>query len=148
MITLNFLHDNNDETQVYVLEQEKRSDPFKVFFNGKMIAEIDQVKNKWTQLSEKKIDHILLAQIGKFISNQNYQKLPGEIKAHWNNFVEEALATADDFYLIITKPEIDFDRFEKTFKNYIANLVKDEWQITFRVCDACFNNEFIVKVND
>lgn len=147
MVTLNFLYDISKETQLYILKQEERNNPFKVFYNEELIVEIDQVKDKWIQISEGSLDNHLLYRIGEFIDRQNYRKLPNEIKTHWFNDVEEALATADDFYLIITRTETDFDRFEKTFRNYISNLVKDEWQITFRVCDADFNNEFIVEIN-
>ncbi|WP_316804187.1 hypothetical protein [Pedobacter nototheniae] len=147
MISLDFLYDTDDGTQLYVLQQVEKKAVFKVFFNQDLIAEIDQGIAGWTQLSGNDLEPQLLIRIGEFINHQHYQKLPAEIKEHWFNYVAEAIATSDDFYLIITRPEIDFNRFEKTFKNYIANLVKDEWAITFRVCDAGFNHEFTLVIN-
>ncbi|MCZ4244069.1 hypothetical protein [Pedobacter punctiformis] len=147
MITLNFLYDIDGETHLYGLKQEVRNEPFNVFLEEKMVAVIDEVKGQWIQVSGENLETELLLNIGQFINNQNYQKLPNEIKMHWVKYVEEVLATSDDFYLVVTKPKINFDRFEKAFKNYIDNLVKDKWQVTFRVCDAGFNHEFIVLIN-
>ncbi|RZJ92842.1 MAG: hypothetical protein EOO20_00005 [Chryseobacterium sp.] len=72
--------------------------------------------------------------------------MPKLIKNRWKDFVAEVVVQSESNYLIVTKADIDFETFERIFSDFVPQLIKEEWPITFKVYDAGFNQEFELRI--
>jgi hypothetical protein len=145
MIELTYFHPLEAHI-VYQVIQFREQEPWKVVVDGELLGSIKKLDGTWCNTGNLVLDEQLTKAIGALIDQQNFQRLPMEIKKHWTEYVQEALAQGDNEYLIICRPEVDFNRFEKVFRTYILELVKDSWEIRFRVYDASMSNDFEVFV--
>jgi len=150
MIKLNYLLEKQNEPYAftnYVLVQNQSNEPFLILDDDEIICTIDEIEGEWKSISESLIDQATILSIGKFIDSQLYRRLPTEFKKHWPGWIEEVIVQSDEVYLLVTKTDIAFERFEKIFRNYIKGLVKEEWQIIFKVFNANFSANFEVIIN-
>lgn len=150
MIKLNYLWESPSTTQPfinYVLLQHNQNEPYLVLDDDEIISTIDEVEGEWKPVAESLIDQATILSIGQFIESQHYRRLPAEFKKHWPGYIEEVLVMSDEAYLLVAKANIAFERFEKIFRHYIKDLIKEEWQITFKVYNADFTAGFEVTVN-
>jgi len=100
----------------------------------------------WTQTGEYFLDGFRADQIGNFIDQQHFNLMPDKIKTHWFDAVEEVIMQNDSLYLVICKPGIEFRRFKNVFGSFISELVEEEWAVEFKVYNAEFSDEFLVRV--
>jgi len=145
MIELTYFH-QLDANQAYQVIQFRTGESWKVVDNGEILASIQKPDGTWRCTGDTTLDHQLILAIGALIDQQNFNRLPTEIKKHWAEYVHEAIAQADNQYMVICRPEVDFQRFEKIFRTYISQLVSDDWEISFRVYNAEMSNDFEVTV--
>lgn len=89
----------------------------------------------------------LLGGIARLIEEQHFHQLPLDIKMHWEDQVQEVLAQSDADYLVVCKPGICFESFEKIFRRSVGLLQKDEWQIRFRVYNSQMSDDFEFSAN-
>ena len=145
MIELTYFHPL-ETNQVYQVIQFREQDPWKVVEDGELLGSVEKLEGIWRCMGNQTLDDQLIKGIGNLIDQQHFNRLPLDIKKHWADDVQEALAQGDNQYLVICKPDVDFHRFEKVFHTYISELVKDDWEIRFRVYDAAMSNDFEVFV--
>ena len=146
MVELNYFLEG-DSQAVYQVIQFRKGEPWRIVDAGELIGSIEKLDGSWYLRGKAALDETLINGIGKLIDAQHFNQLPEEIKKHWSPYVHEAIAQGDHEYLVICKPGIDFERFEKVFRSYIAGLVRDQWEIRFRIYDAAMSHDFEVLVN-
>jgi len=145
MIKLHFMHEDSKEIlgfKVYLLLQNQSGQPFEIWDEQKFLGKIDVLNDRWANVSSQKLDIQLIEDMGRFIDRQHYRQLPVEIKKRWPGWIGEVVVVTEEEYLVISKPYIEFAQFEKVFRNYIAQMVRDEWKMFFRVFNADFSDEF------
>ncbi|MBG6234166.1 hypothetical protein IWX76_000721 [Pedobacter sp. CAN_A7] len=135
-----------DAQKAYQLIQFHTGEPWNVVEDGELLASIEKLNGTWRSMGDTKLNDLLIQSIGVLIDKQHFNRLPLEIKKHWTEYVQEAIAQGDNQYMVICKPEIDFNRFEKVFRTYIPGLVSDDWEIRFRVYNAEMSSDFEVFV--
>jgi hypothetical protein len=145
MIELTYFNDDV-ASKAYQLIQFRAGEPWRVVDEGELLGSIEKLDGRWLVRGKGVISESLIQGISGLIDRQHFNRLPVEIKAHWTEEVQEAIAQGDNQYLVICKVNIDFQRFEKVFSAYISTLVKDEWDIRFRVYDADMSCDFEVFV--
>lgn len=145
MVELNYFPEDNES--VYQVIQFRAGEPWRIVDAGELLGSIEKLDGSWYLKGKAALAGNLIDGIGKLIDSQNFNQLPQDIKLHWSPYVHEAIAQGDHEYLVICKPDIDFERFEKVFRSYINTLVKDQWEIRFRIYDAMMANDFEVRVN-
>lgn len=143
---IELIYFNDAASKAYQLIQFRAGEPWRVVDDGELLASMEKLDGRWLVRGKGVISESLIECIGGLIDLQHFNRLPLEIKTHWTDEVQEAIAQGDNQYLVICKPDIDFQRFEKVFRTYISTLVKDEWEIRFRVYDADMSNDFEVFV--
>ena len=145
MVELNYFLDDNQT--VFQVIQFRSGEPWRIVDSGELLGSIEKLDGSWYLRGKAAIAEDLIKGIGNLIDAQHFNNLPAEMKMHWSAYIHETIAQGDHEYLVICKPAIDFQRFEKLFRSYISNLVKDQWEIRFRVYDAEMANDFDVRVN-
>lgn len=145
MIELNYFHPQ-ELHKVYQVIQFSTQDHWKVVVDGELVGSVKKLEGNWYSTGKFLLDDQLVNNIGALIDQQNFNGLPVAIKKHWADDVQETIAQGDDQYLVICRPGVNFHRFEKVFRNYVHELVKDSWEIRFRVYDAEMSNDFEVFV--
>ncbi|MDQ1142471.1 MAG: hypothetical protein ABWZ79_06430 [Pedobacter agri] len=149
MIKLHYLHE--DPTQelgfsAYLLLQEENHHSFLILNDDEILGQIDLSNGHWRNLADQKLDEEFVKSISKFIMAQQFLHLPKLIKNRWKDFVAEVVVQSESNYLIVTKADIDFETFERIFSDFVPQLIKEEWPITFKVYDAGFNQEFELRI--
>ncbi|UKT62295.1 hypothetical protein [Pedobacter mucosus] len=129
MIKLHYIHE--DPTQAlgfsaYLLLKDKHKHSFLILSDDEILGEIDLINGEWQNLADRKLDEQFVKSIGTFISAQQFLNLPNLIKSRWAAFVAEVVVQSESDYLIVTKPNIEFRSFERIFKEFIPQLIKDE----------------------
>ena len=147
MIELIYFLDTQKEKTAYQVIQFNPGEPWQIVEGDELIGKMEKRLGFWNLLYYGDIPEGMLTGISELIENQHYNKLPTKIKEHWHEYVYEVVAQSDELYLVICKPDISLDSFEKLFRAYIPELVKDEWQVKFRVYDAEMSQDFDVLVN-
>ena len=145
MIELTYFHPLEAHT-VYQVIQFRIEEPWKVVEDGELLGSVEKMDGVWRYMGQRLLNDEMIKGIGDLIDQQHFNQLPLDIKRHWADDVQEALAQGDNRYLVICRPDIDFHRFEKVFRTYISELVKDGWEIRFRVYDAEMSNDFEVLI--
>ena len=135
-----------EANKAYQLIQLHAGDAWEVVYEGEILASIVKRDGTWSSADDTKLYQQLILAFGALIDQQHFNRLPLEIEKHWSDKVQKAIAQADDKYMVICKPGINFDRFEKVFRTYIPSLVADDWQISFHVYDAEMSNDFEATV--
>jgi len=145
MIELTYFS-KNDDREAYQVIQFRTGEPWRIAVKGELLGSIEKLDGVWYGRCILGLDDHLVQDIGNLIDIQYFNELPQVLKTHWQDYIHEAVAQGDNQYLVICKPDIDFERFERVFKAYIPALVKDEWEIRFRVYDAAMATDFDVLV--
>ncbi|TDO22921.1 hypothetical protein [Pedobacter duraquae] len=145
MVELNYFLEDNQS--VYQIIQFRTGEPWRIVDAGELLGSIEKLEGMWYLRGKNALEEKLITGIGELIDAQNFNRLPAELKTHWSPYVHEALAQGDNEYLIVCKPDIDFDRFEKIFRSYIGTIVKDQWEIRFRIYDSMMSRDFEVVIN-
>jgi len=145
MIELTYFNDDA-ASKAYRLIQFRVGEPWRVVEEGELLGSIEKLDGRWLVRGKGVISESLIEGIGGLIDRQHFNRLPVELKAHWADELQEVIAQGDNQYLVICRADVDFQRFEKVFGTYIHTLVKDEWQIRFRVFDADMSSDFEVFV--
>ncbi|MCX2474911.1 hypothetical protein OQZ33_11265 [Pedobacter sp. MC2016-05] len=149
MIKLHYIHEDPTESLgfcAYLLLQEENQQSFIILNDDEILGQIELINGYWRNLSDQKLDEQFVQSIGKFLKGQQFLKLPKLIKDRWPMWVEEVIVQSESMYLIVAKPNIEFHSFEKIFRDFIPQLVKDEWLICFKVYDAKFEAGFELEV--
>lgn len=136
----------SEPQKAYQVIQYHSGEPWIVVEDGELLASLEKLNGTWRSMRDTKFNDQLTQGIGCLIDEQHFNRLPLEIKKHWTEYVQEAIAQGDNQYMVICKPEIDFIRFEKVFRTYIPGLVSDDWEIRFRVYNAEMSSDFEVAV--
>lgn len=145
MIELDYFPEGT-EGVVYQVLQFRSTEPWRVVYEGELICCMEKLEGLWYVKGKGRIPHELIEGVGALIDQQHFNRLPMEIKLHWAAYVQQVIAQGDSQYLVICKAGIDFERFEKLFRAYIMNLVRDPWEICFRVYDAAMSEDFELSV--
>ncbi|RYG11267.1 MAG: hypothetical protein EOO07_20865 [Chitinophagaceae bacterium] len=129
-----------------VLLQEEPEGPFMILDGDEILGQLDFINGCWCNSSNKQKYNDFMKSVSRFINEQQFLKLPVHIKNRWPMLIEEVMVKSESSYLIVTKPDVNFSSFERIFKDYIPELVKDEWELSFQVFSADFNDDFLVRV--
>lgn len=148
MIELTYFLEAKQEKAVYQVIQFNPGEPWQVVAGDELIGRMEKRYGLWNLRAETEVPEGLLKGIAKLIEEQHFHHLPSDIKMHWQAYVQEVIAESDLQYLVVCKPEICFERFEKLFRASIGLLIKDEWQILFRVYNAEMSDDFELAVNN
>lgn len=145
MIELDYFPDGT-AGMVYQVVQFRAGESWHVVYAGELICYMEKLDGLWYAKGMAALSKELIAGIGNLIDMQHFNRLPEEIKTHWEAYVQQVIAQGDQQYLVVCKNGIDFARFERLFRAYIVNLVRDPWEIRFRVYDAVMSDDFEVVV--
>lgn len=146
MVVLDFLFDKEGEVKAYQIVRFEHGEPWLVLDEGMLMATISKSPSGWSEITPCLFDPELLKQIGRFIDKQHFNFLPDKIKIHWSDAVQEVIMRSEREYLVVCKENIEFERFKNVFTSFIAELVEDEWAVEFKVYNAGFSDEFLVRV--
>ena len=143
MIELTYFENS---TQLFQVIQFRAGEAWRIVHEGELLGSIIKMDGLWVANRNSILVEGLVASIGKFIDLQHFNNLPEELKSHWPMYIQQVIIQGDDQYLIVCLPEIDFSHFEKLFKTYISTLLKDRWEILFKVYDAEMSADFQLLV--
>jgi len=146
MVSLDYLFEEKGQLNAYQIVRFAPGEPWLVLDEGLLIATILKSEKSWTEIAPANLEEEKLEKIGRFIDKQHFNFLPEKIKTHWSDAVKEVIMQNDSEYLVICKSDIEFDRFKNVFSAFITELVEEEWAVEFKVYNANFTNEFIVRV--
>lgn len=137
--------DRNAVTEAYQVFQFRAGESWRIARDGELLGSVEKLNGVWRGREGSKLAEELIGNIGRLIDAQHFNKLPNDIKIHWPAQVQEVIPSGDEEYLVITKPEIDFERFVKIFTAYIPHLLKGEWPVLFKLYDAGMNQDWEVS---
>jgi len=137
--------DRNAVSEAYQVIQFRAGESWRIARDGELLGSVEKLNGVWRVREGSELAEELIGNIGRLIDAQHFNKLPNDIKIHWPAQVEEVIPSGDEEYLVITKPEIDFERFVKIFTAYIPHLLKDEWPVLFKLYDAGMNQDWEVS---
>lgn len=147
MIELIYFSAEENGKKAYQVIQEKPDEPWQIVDGDELIGRMEKMLGFWNLRCWGEIPEGMVSGIARLIEGQHYNQLPVDIKTHWADYVHEVIPRSDAEYLVICKARIDFCRFQKLFGECVAGLIKDEWQIRFRVYDADMSRDFEVFIN-
>lgn len=147
MIELTYFSEKQSGIPAYQVIQFNPGEPWQIVEGDEVIGCMQKQEGLWSLQASSNVPDGLVTGIVKLIEQQHFNKLPTKIKEHWEIYVQEVVIQSDALYLIICRQGIDFDRFKKLFWGYIGELIKDPWQIRFRVYNADMSDDFEVVVN-
>ncbi|SMC54342.1 hypothetical protein [Pedobacter africanus] len=137
--------DRNAVTEAYQVIQFRAGESWRIARDGELLGSVEKLNGVWRGREGSKLAEELIGNIGRLIDAQHFNKLPSDIKLHWPAQVQEVIPSGDEEYLVIAKPEIDFERFVIIFTAYIPHLLKDEWLVLFKLYDAGMNQDWEVS---
>ena len=146
MISLDYLFGEGDEMSAYQIVRFSDGEPWLVLEEGVLLTTLLKKDGCWIKTGEEALEAGRAEHIVKFIEQQHFNFLPNKIKTHWFEAVQEVIMQNDSCYLVICKPDIEFNNFKNFFTAFIAELIEDEWAIEFKVYNADFTDEFLVRV--
>ncbi|WP_231491406.1 hypothetical protein [Pedobacter sp. Leaf170] len=146
MVVLDYLFEDQTGLKAYQLIRQGSGAVWLVLDDDELLATLDKTDGRWAAVGDSSLDVSRLNHIGSFIDKQHFNFLPGKIKSHWADWVQEVVMENDSAYLVICRANTDFFRFKSVFSAFIGQLVEDEWEITFKVYNADFTDEFMVRV--
>lgn len=147
MVMLDYFFGEGENMQAYQLIRFAEGEAWNVVFEGKLLASVRKEQNKWVKVIGERIDEAQVSDIGKFIDAQHFNLLPSKIKSHWQEYIAEVIMITDSEYMIVTYPNISFERFQKMFCSFIKELVRDPWPIDFKVYNSEFTDEFFARAS-
>jgi len=136
--------DQNAISKAYQVIQFRAGESWRIARNGESLGSMEKLDGVWRSRGGSELADELIGNIGRLIDAQHFNRLPADIKIHWPAQVQEVIPTGDVEYLVIAKPEVDFERFVKIFTAYIPHLLKDEWPVLFKLYDAGMNHDLEV----
>lgn len=142
MIELIYFSKAETGEQAYQVVQAKPGECWEILKEDEIIGVMNHEQGIWNLQGVGEIPKGMASGIAKLIETQHFNTLPSDIKMHWSGDVHEVVMRSDSDYLVICKPEIDFERFEKLFKECISGLVKDPWEVQFNVYNASMSADF------
>ena len=145
MIELTYFVTIESEKQVYQVIQFRPGEAWQIVDDGEVIGKIDCLDGMWNLRCGGVISEGMASGIAKLIESQHFNSLPMDIKTHWGHFVQEVIVRSDEEYLVICLAGIDFERFERLFRECVSGLIRDPWEIRFCVYDAEMANDFEVR---
>jgi len=128
-----------------ILIQENSESPFLILDDDEILGQLDIETGCWHS-DNVRLEQEFIKSVSRFIKAQQFLKLPKKIRDRWPDEVQEVIVKSESAYLVVTKPGINFISFEKIFRNFIEELVKDEWEVVFEVFSTNFDDDFVVKV--
>ncbi|NRF37493.1 hypothetical protein [Pedobacter foliorum] len=147
MIELTYFLEEKQEKGLYQVIQSKPGEPWQIVLGNELIGKVEKKQGMWNLRAETEVPAGLLKGIVKLIEQQHFHHLPSDIKMHWEAYLQEVIMLSDLEYMVICKPGICFESFEKLFRTSIGLLIKDEWQILFRVYNAGMSDDFELVAN-
>jgi hypothetical protein len=143
MIELTYFENS---TQVFQVTQFRAGQSWRIVHGGELLGSIIKLNDVWVANRKSVLVAGLVESIGRFIDLQHFNKLPEELRTHWPMYIQQVIIQGDDQYLVVCLPDIDFSHFEKLFRTFIDTLIKDRWEILFKVYDAEMSADFEVLV--
>jgi len=147
MIELVYFSEESEGTPAYQIIQFNPGEPWSIVDGDELIGCMKKSKGFWNLYAVAAVPDGLATGIAKLIETQHCYQLPEEMKMRWPDQVQEVIVQSDDRYLVVCKSDVDFERFEKVFRNFICELLKDEWPIRFMVYNADMTADFEVLLN-
>jgi len=147
MIELIYFSEKQIGTPAYQVIQFNPGEPWQIVDGDEVIGSMQKQEGLWSLQAQCSVPDGLVTGIAILIENQHFNRLPAKIKEHWESYVHEVVNQSDALYLIVCKEHVDFDRFKKLFGGYIGELIKDPWEIRFRVYNSDMSDDFEVVVN-
>lgn len=136
--------DQNAVNRAYQVIQFRAGESWRISREGELLGSMEKLNGIWRGRGGSELADELIGNIGRLIDAQHFNRLPDEIKTHWPAQVQEVIPTGDVEYLVVAKPEVDFDKFVKIFTAYVPHLLKDEWPVLFKLYDAGMNRDLEV----
>lgn len=146
MIELDYFTAGPDQN-VYQVIQFRAGEPWRIVDDGELLGSIEKLDGVWQVRGKTVLAADLIDGVGRLIDGQAFNLLPSAMKNRWPDEILEAIAQGDRAYLVVCKEGVHFERFEKVFRAYVPVLVKDEWEICFRVYNARMDADFELFVN-
>lgn len=147
MIELIYFSEKQTGMPAYQVIQFNPGEPWQIVDGDEVIGRMQKLEGLWSLHALSNVPDGLVTGIANLIEQQGFNRLPAKIKEHWEPYVHEVVTQSDALYLIVCRQNVDFDRFKKLFWGYIGELIKDPWQIRFRVYNADMSDDFEVVVN-
>lgn len=144
MIELPYFLETYQDSKVYQVIQFNPGETWQIVAGDELIGRLEKLYGLWNLSAEMEVPAGLLKGVAQLIDEQHFHQLPFDIKMHWAADVQEVLVQSDAEYLVVCKPGICFERFEKLFRGSINLLLKDEWEIRFRVYNSNMSDDFEV----
>jgi hypothetical protein len=146
LIELDYFFETPDgETLIYRLIQFSINGPWSVLDGDEFLGSIEKREGKWMAVLGEYLSHAMVQEAGKLIDKQYYHTLPAEICARWPKLIAEVIAKTDREYVVVCKPLINFETFERIFTKFVPGLIKDEWSVDFQVYNHDFSQDFVLE---
>ena len=146
MIELNYFSETpNGEMHAYQLIQFAKDGHWSILDGDEFLGSIKRREKKWVAVSGEYLSSAMIEGAGNLIDQQFYHTLPTDICARWPKLVAEVIAKTDGEYMVVCKPLINFEAFERIFTKFVPGLIKDEWPVDFQVYNHDFSEDFILE---
>lgn len=142
MIELIYFSEKTEGKPAYQVIQFNPGEPWSIVDGDELIGCMKKSGGLWNLYTLADVPAGFATEVADLIESQHFNTLPGEIKIRWADNVQEVVVQGDDCYLVICKAGIEFERFEKIFRGFIGEMLKDEWQIRFRVYNSDMSADF------
>ncbi|KLT63857.1 hypothetical protein [Pedobacter sp. BMA] len=146
MVMLDYHFVDSGQIRVYQLVRFAPGEGWNVLSNGFLLGSIKKIDEQWTAVNGEELSVERVLNIGIFIDQQHFNRLPEKIRQKWEDFIEQVIMQTDSEYIIVTRAGINFTAFKRFFTEYIGNLVEDDWAVEFKVYNADFDDDFVVRV--
>jgi hypothetical protein len=145
MIELTYFSEMDTGRQAYQVIQFRPGESWQIVEGDEVIGRMDKQHGVWRLCGEVNLPEGMVSGIAGLIEAQHFNRLPLDIKSHWSQYVHEVVVRSDTEYLVVCKVGIDFSAFERLFRECVSGLIKDPWEIRFRVYDAVMSADFEVR---
>jgi hypothetical protein len=133
------------ETLTYQLIQFSMNGPWSVLEGDEFLGSIEKRNGKWMAVLGEYLPCEMIQGAGSLIDQQYYQTLPSEVCTRWPKLIAEVITKSDHEYMVICKPLINFEAFERIFTKFVPGLLKDEWSVDFQVYNHDFSEDFVLE---
>jgi hypothetical protein len=140
-----FFETPKGETLMYRLIQFSMNGPWSILEEDEFLGSIEKRGGKWMAVLGEYLSSAMVEGAGKLIDQQYYHTLPAEISARWPKLISEVIVKSDREYMVICKPLINFQTFERIFTKFAPSLIKDEWSVDFQVYNHDFSEDFVLE---
>ncbi|MDN3588797.1 hypothetical protein QWY86_19100 [Pedobacter aquatilis] len=149
MIQLMYLHaDANEELgyQSYLIVQQENNKPYMILKDDEIIGELEFVKDTWTGSVLSPLKQSYIQDIGKFISQQAFYRLPSQILARGSEYVKDIVVVSEAEIMVICLPDVDFNAFRRLFNIFVKNIMQQNDIMNFKVFDSNFEHDFSLEI--